>query len=290
MKEEEIVWLHEQAYDLAAQGFEENVVPLFRPLAERLMELAAIREGERILDIGTGTGLAALLAAALVGRTGYVLGIDVSAGMLSLARGKAPLAHFPGVEFRQMDARALDLPPASFGLVISSFGLPYTHPAPVIKEANRVLHGGGRLVFQEWGTPQEGDDQAGEAFRRILEKYRLQKLPGWAGRFRRAREASWDIWEDLEEPDAIAKIVKDAGFSRVEIFEEQHPTFLPSTEAYWNLQLSWAGIRSEVEAMSERRQKAFREEVLRALVPLASKKGILLPWVVIRVRAFKDST
>ncbi|MBI2845831.1 MAG: methyltransferase domain-containing protein [Chloroflexi bacterium] len=286
-KEEEIVRLHQEAYDRVAPYFEENVVPLFRPLAERLIELARIQPGEQVLDIGTGTGLAALLAAPMVGKTGYVLGIDVSEGMLAIARRKAPHQHFPSVEFRQMDARALDLPSGSFDMVVSSFGLPFSHPAPVLEEVHRLLRNGGRLVFQEWGTPQEGDDQAGEAFRRVLEKYRLQKLTGWAGRFRRAREASWDIWESLEESDAIAKMVKEAGFSRVEVFEEQHPTFLPSAEAYWNLQNSWASIRSEVEALSERRRKAFKQEVLRALAPLVSKKGILLPWAVIRVRGFK---
>ena len=70
-----------------AEALEEYLVPtLFGPWAAEVVDRAALRPGESLLDVGCGTGPAARLAAELVGPSGHVTGLDVNAGMLAVAR------------------------------------------------------------------------------------------------------------------------------------------------------------------------------------------------------------
>jgi len=84
---------------------------------------ARMQSAYRVLDIATGTGAVALKAAQSVGPTGDVLGIDVSSGMLDVARKKAGAAGVHNVEFRQADAEQIDLPRPSFDLIFCASGL-----------------------------------------------------------------------------------------------------------------------------------------------------------------------
>src|SRR5687767_4392228 len=78
-----------------------------RVSAQRLVDLCDLRPGARVLDAGTGTGFAALPAAERVGPDGHVLGVDVSEGMLHVARAAAAAAGHTNVELLRCDATAL---------------------------------------------------------------------------------------------------------------------------------------------------------------------------------------
>jgi ubiquinone/menaquinone biosynthesis C-methylase UbiE len=75
----------------AAELYERYAVPyVLAPWAPQLVELAALKQGDRVLDIACGTGVVARLAATQVGKTGQVIGLDLNAGMLAVARGLRP--------------------------------------------------------------------------------------------------------------------------------------------------------------------------------------------------------
>ncbi len=86
--------------------------------AQRLLELASPRPGDRVLDVGCGTGIVARTAALAVGAQGRVVGIDLNEGMLRVAK-RAGAALVPPVEWRQGDATSLPFPDAAFDVVAS---------------------------------------------------------------------------------------------------------------------------------------------------------------------------
>lgn len=117
------------------------------PAAARLVRFAGIRAGDRVLDIGTGTGNTAV-SAALEGAS--VVGTDLTPTLLALAPANAHAAGVT-VEFREADAEALPFPDASFDVVMSQFGHMFApRPAQAVREMLRVLKPGGRIAFSTW--------------------------------------------------------------------------------------------------------------------------------------------
>ncbi len=96
----------------------------FHPrLACRLIECAEIQRGQKILDIATGTGLVAIEAAQLVGRSGQVVGVDISPGMLNQAKRKISTAGLNNVELQVADAELLNFNECASVLSLSDTGL-----------------------------------------------------------------------------------------------------------------------------------------------------------------------
>jgi len=130
----------------AAEVYEEFFVPaLFEQWADRMVDAAAIESGHRVLDVACGTGFLALAAANRAG-PGGVVGLDVNAGMLAVARRKAP-----GIDWRQGRAEALPFDDESFDRVVSQFGLMFFEDrAAAIREMLRVVRRGGRVAMAVW--------------------------------------------------------------------------------------------------------------------------------------------
>src|SRR5205085_7080814 len=88
-----------------------------QPIGDRMCELAHIRPGQRVLDIATGLGEPALTAAQWVGPSGHVLATDIALEMLDFGKSRAADMRLGNLEFRQMDAEAMDVPDASFDAI-----------------------------------------------------------------------------------------------------------------------------------------------------------------------------
>jgi SAM-dependent methyltransferase len=120
----------------------------------RLLERAAVRAGERVLDIGCGGGRTALAAGEIVGPDGAVLGADLSAPLLSLARERARAAQAANVEFHQLDVQTSPVPGAPFEAAISQFGVMFfDEPVTAFANIRAQLRSGGRLAFACWQAP-----------------------------------------------------------------------------------------------------------------------------------------
>ena len=128
----------------AAEIYDRDFVPaLFGQFAPMLVEAARIGAGERVLDIGCGTGIAALAAA---GRGAEATGVDINAGMLAVARRKAP-------DVSWIEAPAEDLPfvDDAFDVVLCQFALMFfADRSRALREMARVTRPGGRIALMTW--------------------------------------------------------------------------------------------------------------------------------------------
>lgn len=108
--------------------------------------VAELRQGETVLDLGSGGGIDVLLAARRVGPTGFVYGLDMTDEMLALARRNAKTAGASNVEFLRGEIEAIPLPEASVDVVISNCVINLSVDKPrVFREIARVLRPGGRV-------------------------------------------------------------------------------------------------------------------------------------------------
>ncbi len=124
----------------------ENAPPM-APVAGRVIAHAALITGERVLDVGTGTGIITALAAPIVGQAGHVTGIDISPEMLSFARKQIADRGLTNVTLREGGAESIHADDSSFDVVLASLSFMFVvDRATAAREVARVLRPGGRLV------------------------------------------------------------------------------------------------------------------------------------------------
>ncbi|HLS47699.1 MAG TPA: methyltransferase domain-containing protein, partial [Gemmatimonadales bacterium] len=136
------------------QNYERYFVPAIgAPAARGLIGIAALRPGERVLDVACGTGIVTRLAAEAVGGSGTVAGLDINPGMLMVARSSVPAGMT--IEWHEAGAESMPFADATFDAVLCQMGLQFMPDRPAaLSEMRRVLAPGGRLVLNVAGpTP-----------------------------------------------------------------------------------------------------------------------------------------
>lgn len=124
--------------------------------ADALLEAAAPRDGERLLDLGCGSGAVSRAAAAAVGRGGTVIGLDISEPMVGLARRLA--ADLGQVDFVCCDVQTQDLSGFAADVVVSRFGVMFfDDPVAAFANVASALGPGGRLAFVCWRPAVENE-------------------------------------------------------------------------------------------------------------------------------------
>ena len=130
----------------------------FAPVVDALMARARLAPGERVLDLGTGTGSVAERAAEVVGPGGHVVGVDISPEMLSLARARVAARGLAHVSMQEGRAEAIPADDNSFDVVLASLSLMYAiDREAAAREMARVLRPNGRLLAAVWAGPEDCD-------------------------------------------------------------------------------------------------------------------------------------
>jgi SAM-dependent methyltransferase len=211
----------------------------FAPIVDAVVGRAELVSGESVLDLGSGTGSIAIKAASLVGPTGRVVGVDLSAEMVEVSRERVADGG-PGIlTFQQGSGESIPAADQSFDVVLSSLTLMYViDRAAAAREIARVLRPGGRLVAAVWGGPDECD---------IV---RFQQTAGQVGE---APPISGVGPGALADPTAFIEQLGEAGIDasvKSESFDFEFPDF----QSAWH---AMAGVTTS-QLSAERRSEAQR--------------------------------
>lgn len=146
-------------WDSVATGWEKwwaTIEAAAQHVSDRLLDLADVKPGQRVLDIATGIGEPALTAARRVGVTGHVVATDYSTGMLEIARERAITLGLTNVAFVEVDAERLDFSDGSFDIILCRWGLDsLSDPSTVLGEIRRMLAPNGLFAAAVWDmSPQ----------------------------------------------------------------------------------------------------------------------------------------
>jgi ubiquinone/menaquinone biosynthesis C-methylase UbiE len=140
-------------WDKAVSHYEQFWRHQLKPAQLRLLEMADLEPGEKVLDVACGTGLVSHPAAEAVGSNGELVGTDISEQMVLAAREEAAARGMDHAFFQRMDAEELTLPDEEFDAALSAFGfMYYPDPLKAAREMWRVLRTGGRAVAAVWGA------------------------------------------------------------------------------------------------------------------------------------------
>jgi len=267
------------SYDPVAGDYDRYVMQLSEPLAVQICRLAAVAPGQRVLDVGTGSGVAADCAARLVGVGGYVLGVDLSEGMIRTATATktAKRAGCATPKFLVMDAEELDLPDRSFDAIISLCAvLHFPNIAKALSEMYRVLKPGGRLVVS-FGYPRPVASlpflchAVRQVARRVLQPFKpVMKAP--EDLIRLVRRSGIELHPETVETawsrqgDTKARLfgeIAEAGFTDVAASWSGHEVRFLSPESFWDAQMAIVTIvRHALADVSFRACNTLREEFL----------------------------
>jgi ubiquinone/menaquinone biosynthesis C-methylase UbiE len=126
-------------------------------LSIRLIELAQIKSGSRVLDISTGVGEPAITAASQMSKTGYILATDISPQMLSIAKQRAILLDLENmIEFKEGDTETIDLPTSTFDAALCRAGLMLLPDLNAgLSNIYQSLIVGGHFAAVVWGPPDK---------------------------------------------------------------------------------------------------------------------------------------
>jgi ubiquinone/menaquinone biosynthesis C-methylase UbiE len=244
---------------------------LTAPLSERMLDLAGIGPGMRVLDLATGRGEPALRAAQRVAPHGVVVGLELDDAVLEIARGKARQSGISNLDLRSADATVPQEVPSSFHAVTVRWGLMYmSSPVAALVNAHKALLPTGVLVAALLAEPERVPYYT--LPRRLLERYR--PLPGI----------------DLEAPGPfryadLPRITRDfaeAGFSLDHIEEMDVTVFEAETDAEMIAWVRAIGLTRHLNGLPEDDQRAWELDLAGELREL-SAGGLLRLGALTRI-------
>lgn len=229
---------------------------LSAPLTARMLELAALAPGMRVLDLATGRGEPAIAAARRVAPHGSVIGLDPDASMLAMTRERADREHVTNLALHAMPAEALaTVAGAPFEVVTCRWGLMYMRDPVVVLDAIRsALARDGVLVAALWAEPARVD----------WHQWPRRLLPGGAPAIDRAVPGPFSF---AELPHIVATFTR-AGLA-IDHVEERYVPVFTSTEAddvvAWTRAFGLAPLLAELSAIEQQHwTEAFTAELERS--------------------------
>ncbi len=213
---------------LEAEGHITKVSSAFGALAMERLDLGA---GQRVLDVGCGSGPTSLALAERVGVDGEVVGADIAPAMLAAARERAADAGARNLRFVTADMQVDDLGSGLFDAAFSQMGVMFfSDPVAAFANIRKAIHPGGRLAFACWQSlfSNEWMLVPGSAVLTVTGELPPMPGPGEPGPF------------SLSEPGRVESVLGDAGFTHVEVAPHDRVVVLVGDEIESLVQMSKA--------------------------------------------------
>ena len=235
-------------------------------VSDRLVELAQIKPGDKVLDIATGIGEPAATAAKRVGPSGRVIATDLSSQMLTIARSRSKsLGLDQIVEFREGDAEKLDLPKSSFNAALCRWGLMFLPNLPAsLTSIRQLLVPGGRLAAAVWSTIDKVP-MANIAFSVVRKEINAPPPPpGSPNPF------------SLGDTELLKRRFTEAGFSEVKIEILNVKLVFQSAQEYIKMQQEVnAPLQAMVSSQPEEKRRQVWDAVTNAVNQYADSRGAI---------------
>jgi SAM-dependent methyltransferase len=226
-------------------------------ISNRLVELAGVKPGNRVLDVAAGYGEPSLTAARAAGPDGSVVATDISAEMLSYGQERAAAAGLENIEFVESDASSLDYPEDSFDAAVSRWGIIFEPDGEgAAARVRGFLKPGARMAISSWGSPDRVPFLA-IPMRTAMEKLQVPPPPpGTPGPLSRPT------------PEALGGLLGAAGFSDVSVEEATVTLEWESAEEFTTFIRE---IAPPITAMISPHPKDVQDETWAAITDAARK-------------------
>jgi ubiquinone/menaquinone biosynthesis C-methylase UbiE len=249
-----------RVFNHAASTYDRVGPRSFSYFGQRLVDLAEIPSGANVLDVAAGRGALLFPAAARVGSTGHVTGIDFAPNMVRETTQDIESGKLRNAEIGRMDAEQMNFSDASFDYVLCGFALwMFADPARVLHEFHRALRGGGRVALSTWAADSPSLTWCHEVLRPFVHSPAAKDWP-----------AKIDVRFDT--PSQIETELQQAGFKNIRITVEEKEFICTDEEQYWSTLWS-AGIRRQLEKMTPALLEQAKGEVFRKLQMLKQTDG-----------------
>jgi SAM-dependent methyltransferase len=256
-------------WSLVAPGWDErrdDVEAMKAELTARMMAGLGPVAGQRVLELGAGTGELAAQLAEAVGPDGSVIATDAADGMVALLHKR--IGGLANVEVARLDATRIELPGGSVDAVVFRMGLMLVpEPGVALAEIRRVLRPGGRFATAVWGGPHENPWMTTVGMAAMMHGLVQGGPPvGPGGPF------------SLADPDDLAKRVRDADFADVQVTRvESARLFRDSTDHVDTVLALTPNLGAAVTAGTPEQVAAVRAQVASLTEQFRTEDGLRIP-------------
>ena len=259
MNEQQRKAMLKETFDTVSAGYDNSALRFFPESAKHLAAGLDLAGDEKVLDVATGTGHAALAVAARVPR-GRVTGVDFSAGTLEQARRKTAALNVGNVEFLERDMQDLGFPAGSFDAAICSFGIFFASDMDVqLTHIAQVVRPGGQVAFSGFE----------ENYFHPLRDLMVKRLSGYGV------EPPPPAWKRIATEAGCRELFAKAGMNDVRVERKNVGYFLDSADGWWDVVWN-AGFRRLISPLGPEDRERFKRDHLQEVAALATKDGIWL--------------
>jgi len=247
-----------QVFSRAAETYGQVGPAYFAHFGRRLVDLAGVQHGAKVLDVATGRGAVLFPVAERIGPAGRVVGIDLAPSMVEETAKELRRHKVANAEVRMMDAEHLEFPDETFNAILCGFGLFFfPNIATAVGEFRRVLKSGGRIASSTWAKDHYEDDRW-----------------AWVDAVNKRYNVTVKLRStSLDTPDACEKMLRTAGFEDIQIATEQAEFLYADEEEWWKTHWSH-GSRATLERVPAEALDRYKSELFSGLQAHKGPNGI----------------